>query len=154
MPPSRRVFEKSPQPLLERAPGLVGAMLTRAQICWVSRNGKPCGRSYAAHSGSRPIHSPFSTRCELNSTERYREVAQRLTNNHAVRFEKINGKEELILSPLEKLEEPASLVKLREAVVARLPRVDIPEMWLRLPPAPTLLRRLRTSRNVQHALPI
>jgi hypothetical protein len=49
----------------------------------------------------------------------YRELAQRLPNHHAVRFEKINDKEELILSPLEKLEETVSLVKLREAVVAR-----------------------------------
>jgi TnpA family transposase len=65
-------------------------------------------------------------RAELDRT--YREVAQRLPNNPAVRFEKINGKEELILSPLEKLEEPVSLVKLREAVAARLPRVDIPEI--------------------------
>ena len=65
-------------------------------------------------------------RAELDRT--YREVAQRLPKNHAVRFEKINAKAELILSPLEKLEEPLSLVKLREAVVARLPRVDIPEI--------------------------
>src|ERR1700686_254026 len=67
-------------------------------------------------------------RAELDRT--YREVAQRLPNNPAVRFEKINGKEELILSPLEKLEEPVSLVKLREAVAARLPRVDIPEIMV------------------------
>jgi hypothetical protein len=65
-------------------------------------------------------------RAELDKT--YREVAQRLPNNPAIRFEKINGKEELILSPLEKLGEPVSLVKLREAVAARLPRVDIPEI--------------------------
>src|ERR1700730_10127257 len=65
-------------------------------------------------------------RAELDRT--YREVAQRLPNNPAVRFEKINGKEELILSPLEKLEKHVSLVKLREAVAARLPRVEIPEI--------------------------
>jgi hypothetical protein len=65
-------------------------------------------------------------RAELDRT--YREVAQRLRNNPAVRFEKINGKEELILTPSEKLEEPVSLVNLREAVAARLPRVDIPEI--------------------------
>src|SRR5271165_6129088 len=47
-------------------PSPVGAMLIRAQICWVSRNGKPCVWSYAAHSGSRPSHSPFSTRCGAN----------------------------------------------------------------------------------------
>ena len=75
---------------------------------------------------SQPQPVLDALRAELDRT--YREVAQRLPNNHAVRFEKINGKEEFILSPLEKLEEPLSLVKLREAVVARLPRVDIPEI--------------------------
>lgn len=75
---------------------------------------------------SQPQPVLDALRAELDRT--YREVAQRLPNNHAVRFEKINDKEELILSPLEKLEEPVSLVKLREAVVARLPRVDIPEI--------------------------
>jgi len=49
-------------------------------------------------------------------------------NQSAVRFETVNGKEELILTPLEKLEEPASLVQLREAVEARLPRLDLPEI--------------------------
>ena len=47
-------------------------------------------------------------RAELDRT--YREVAQRLPNNAAVRFETVNGKDELILTALEKLEEPASLV--------------------------------------------
>jgi TnpA family transposase len=65
-------------------------------------------------------------RAELDRT--YREVAQRLPNNAAVRFETVNGKDELILTALEKLEEPASLVQLREAVAARLPRVDLPEI--------------------------
>ncbi len=67
---------------------------------------------------------------ELDRT--YREVAQRLPNNPAVRFETIDGKKELILTPLEKLEEPASLVKLREAVVARLPRLDLPEIVMEI----------------------
>jgi hypothetical protein len=43
-------------------PSPVGAMLTHAQICWVSRNGRPCVPSYAAHSGSLPSHNRFSTR--------------------------------------------------------------------------------------------
>jgi hypothetical protein len=54
----------------------------------------------------------------------------------------INGKEELIPRPLEKLEEPVSLVKLREPVVARLPRSPFRKSWLRLPPAPALPRHL------------
>jgi TnpA family transposase len=38
----------------------------------------------------------------------------------------------LILSPFEKLEEPASLVELRAAVAARLPRVDLPEIVMEI----------------------
>ena len=67
---------------------------------------------------------------ELDRT--YREVMQRLSTNPNVRFETVNGKKELILSPLEKLEEPASLVELRAAVVARLPRLDLPEIVMEI----------------------
>ena len=34
---------------------------------------------------------------------------------------------ELVLSPLDKLDEPPSLIALKAAVAARLPRVDLPE---------------------------
>ena len=39
---------------------------------------------------------------------------------------------ELVLSALDKLEEPASLVALKAAVAARLPRVDLPELLLEM----------------------
>ena len=58
---------------------------------------------------------------ELDQT--YRAVAARLPNNPAVRFERIDGKDELIVSPLDKVEEPAALVALRTAIAGRLPRV-------------------------------
>jgi hypothetical protein len=67
---------------------------------------------------------------ELDQT--YRAVAARLPNNPAIRFETVNDKKELILSPLDKLEEPESLIALREAVVARLPKVDLPEILLEI----------------------
>ena len=67
---------------------------------------------------------------ELDQT--YRAVAARLPNNTDVRFEIVDGKKELVLSPLDKLEEPESLVKLREAVAARLPIVDLPEILLEI----------------------
>lgn len=67
---------------------------------------------------------------ELDQT--YRAVAERFPNNPAVRFETVDGKKELILSPLDKLEEPPSLVALRAAVAARLPRVDLPEILLEI----------------------
>jgi TnpA family transposase len=62
---------------------------------------------------------------ELDAT--YRAVSARLPDNPFVRFE---GTNELIVSPLDKLEEPASLVALRDAVHARMPRVDIEEILL------------------------
>ena len=42
------------------------------------------------------------------------------------------GKNELILSPLEKMEVPQSLMALRKAVGDRLPRVDLPEILLEI----------------------
>ncbi len=65
---------------------------------------------------------------ELDQT--YRDVAGRLPNNPAVRFEEVEGKIDLILSPLEKLDEPATLVALRKFVAKRVPKVDLPEILL------------------------
>jgi hypothetical protein len=67
---------------------------------------------------------------ELNET--YRAVAANLPNNPAARVEALDGQDELVLTALDKLEEPASLVQLREAVSARLPRVDLPDILLEI----------------------
>jgi TnpA family transposase len=67
---------------------------------------------------------------ELNQV--YQLVAANIDNNSAVRFETINGNEELILTQLDELEEPPSLKALRAAVKAKLPRVDLPEMMLEI----------------------
>ncbi len=67
---------------------------------------------------------------ELDRT--YRAVLTRLPNNPAVRFEGASGKEELILSTLDKVEEPDSLMALRSAVAERMPRVDLPEVLLEI----------------------
>jgi len=67
---------------------------------------------------------------ELDRT--YRAVASRLPDNPAVRFDLTGDTPELILSPLEKLEEPASLVELRERVAELLPRVELPELLLEI----------------------
>ena len=62
----------------------------------------------------------------------YRAVAARLPSNPAVRFERVGDKNELILTGLDKLDEPASLLALHMAVAARLPRVDLPEIILEI----------------------
>lgn len=63
--------------------------------------------------------------------ETYRRVAARLPDNDAVRFETIADRTELVLSPLEALEEPASLIALRNEIKARMPRVDLLEIAAR-----------------------
>lgn len=67
---------------------------------------------------------------ELDQT--YQAVSSRLKNNPAVRFETVGDKEEPVLSPLDRLEEPESLIALRKAVLAKLPEVDLPEILLEI----------------------
>jgi TnpA family transposase len=68
---------------------------------------------------------------ELDRT--YRAVAARLPDNPAVRFElNSDNEQELVLSPLEKVDEPASLIALRAQVIDRLPRVELPELILEI----------------------
>jgi Tn3 transposase DDE domain-containing protein len=67
---------------------------------------------------------------ELDLT--YRTVAAKLPSNPGARVEQVDGKDELVVTALDKLEEPASLIRLREAVNARLPRVDLPEILLEI----------------------
>jgi len=62
----------------------------------------------------------------------YHVAAANLPNNPAARIETVGGQDELVLTGLDKLEEPPSLVRLREAVNARLPRVDLPEILLEI----------------------
>jgi TnpA family transposase len=67
---------------------------------------------------------------QLDAT--YRAVAANLPANPHARVEVHEGKDEVVLSGLEKVEEPPSLLRLREAVKARLPRVDLPEILLEI----------------------
>jgi TnpA family transposase len=67
---------------------------------------------------------------ELAAT--YAEVARRLPENMAVWIETEGKRHELILTPLDRIEEPASLTQLRAAVHQRLPRVDLPEIVLEI----------------------
>lgn len=58
----------------------------------------------------------------------YKTTAKRWDSNTAVRMEN----DRLILSPLDKLEEPKSLKKLRKQVQSLLPHIDLPELVLEL----------------------
>jgi TnpA family transposase len=60
----------------------------------------------------------------------YHQVAANLPANQLARIESVNGKDELVLTAPDKLDEPPSLVRLREEIARRLPRVDLPEILL------------------------
>lgn len=82
--------------------------------------------------GLSPDPAPALTALAKELDQTYRAVAARLPNNEAVRFETVGDKTELVLSPLDKLEEPATLLELRAAVLSRLPEVDLPEILLEI----------------------
>lgn len=62
----------------------------------------------------------------------YQQTAFNLPTNAAVSIVEENGRPELTISPLEKLEEPESLRVLKRQVTALLPRVDLPEVLLEI----------------------
>jgi TnpA family transposase len=64
--------------------------------------------------------------------EAYRRTAENLPANTAVRIESVNGHDTLVLTSLDKLDEPPSLVALRDQVADLLPQVDLPEVILEI----------------------
>ena len=62
----------------------------------------------------------------------YQRTVANFPTNAAVRIDQVDGRDTLTVTGLDKLEEPASLMKLREQVLARLPRVDLPEVLLEI----------------------
>jgi len=64
--------------------------------------------------------------------EAYRRTAANFSANDAVRVEQVKGRDTLILTGLDKLEEPPSCIALRDHVRDLLPRVDLPELLLEI----------------------
>jgi TnpA family transposase len=62
----------------------------------------------------------------------YQRTAANFPTNAAVRVEQVNGRDTLTLTGLDKLDEPPSLITLRDHVLARLPRIDLPEVLLEI----------------------
>ena len=60
----------------------------------------------------------------------YRRTADNLPTNEAVHIERAHGRHELVLSGLDQLDEPPSLIGLKTLVAQRLPRVELPELLL------------------------
>lgn len=62
----------------------------------------------------------------------YQRTAANLPTNRAVRIESPGGRDTLVLTGLDKLEEPPTLTALRDQVAALLPQVDLPEALLEI----------------------
>jgi TnpA family transposase len=62
----------------------------------------------------------------------WRQVASGIAGNAALRIETRDGKDELVVRPLDKLDRPPSLVALQSAVQGRLPNVDLPDILLEI----------------------
>jgi len=64
----------------------------------------------------------------------YRRTADNLATNPAVRVAHVPGRQRdtLIITPLDRLDEPASLRALRTQVAGRLPHVDLPDVLLEI----------------------
>ncbi len=60
----------------------------------------------------------------------YRQLAEGLADNPSVRVEQRDGNDHLVLTGLDRLDEPASLQALRADVDARMPVVELPEALL------------------------
>ena len=64
--------------------------------------------------------------------EAYHRASANFKDNAAVRIEIKDGKEQLVLTGLDKLPEPSSLITLKRQVKAMLPRIDLPELLLEI----------------------
>lgn len=62
----------------------------------------------------------------------YQTMATNLPTNTAVRIERTDGRDRLVLTPLDVLPVPPSLLALRAQVAQRLPRADIPDPLLEI----------------------
>jgi len=62
----------------------------------------------------------------------YQTMAANLPTNSAVRIERTGGRDRLVLTPFDKLDDPPSLLALRVHVAQLLPRIDLPEALLEI----------------------
>ncbi len=75
---------------------------------------------------------PELERLRQQLDEAYQRTAAGLPDNAAVHIEQTGGKASLAVTPLDELPEPESLLRLREAVQALTPRVEMPELILEI----------------------
>jgi hypothetical protein len=80
--------------------------------------------------GRDELPEPELERLKQELDAAYRRTADNLPTNEAVHIERAHGRHELVLSGLDKLDEPPSLIALKTLVAQRLPRVELPELLL------------------------
>lgn len=83
----------------------------------------------------RTLGRQVSSETELQALEKqldaaYQRAGESLASHTEVRIEKTKGRDRLCVTPLDKLDQPDSLIELREQVNALSPRVDLPEPLL------------------------
>ena len=72
------------------------------------------------------------TQLEQELNDNYKMFINGLADNNTVRIGEKNNKPKLIVSPVEKLDEPESLVVLKEKVASLMPLIDLPEILLEI----------------------
>src|SRR5208337_2785341 len=60
----------------------------------------------------------------------YRTVADRAASSRDRRFESVKGKTRIVVTPLGRLEDTESLRALRPAIQRRMPKADMPDLFL------------------------
>jgi hypothetical protein len=75
----------------------------------------------------------------------YRRTAEQLPRNTSARIERHGGRDTLVVTGLDRLEEPASLLALRRRAQRALPRLICQRRCWRSTPGPTSAPSLRTS---------
>lgn len=79
-----------------------------------------------------PTAEPALEKLAKQLDEAYRRVAADLPGNPDVEIERVKGKDRLSLAPLDKLDEPPSLILLRDQVNAFIPPIDITDAVLEM----------------------
>ena len=90
-----------------------------------------------------PLFSGLALGDQLDDA--YRRASKSLAVNTDVRIEKRKGRDRLCVTPLDKLDEPESLIELRDRVNALIPRVDLPEALLEVQRLPGSRMSFSTS---------
>jgi TnpA family transposase len=94
---------------------------------WEAVRGQVCqtlGRSEKASESLSTLQTELHTA--------YQHTLANFAANTAIRIEQKDGQDHLILTPLDRLEEPKSLLTLRGRVNRRLPPIDLPEVVLEI----------------------